>query len=188
MTTATKKAPKAKKPAAVKKEKETKAKKAEPTAAAEHETLEEARRIARTIRGLRHEEEGLKDELKEKQARIRTLTDEQNNLLLDENTGQQRLALHADDAPAKNGKAAKVEEPAESGLVAIVDGHTLTIMPTPDGLVATHAKDNTAEHVGVYDSVAIAQKDLLDAIGWHGNAPEWRPLSSPDPKPAKETS
>lgn len=184
MTTATKKAPKkpAKKAAVLDAPKDLK--KTKPTAAGEHETLVEAKRIAATIRGLRHEEEGLSGELKEVRARITTLTDEQSRVLLDDAAGQQRLPFSGADKPAKNGKRQEPPSRAEQpgGLETDVDGWRLRITTDPDGYVATKEKDGKAEQVGVFTVVQNAQNELLDGIGWHGSQPDWRPVPLTDAK------
>jgi hypothetical protein len=113
VTTATKKKPKVvrdlkKLPAALGLKKETVAKaEAKKPARSErsllqsdHDTLEAARAKARLIRGLRHEEDGLASELKEKRERIKSETDSLNAILLDIENGQSRLDLRIEKAGA----------------------------------------------------------------------------------------
>lgn len=130
----------------------------------EHDLVAEATQISLQLRNKRHEQEGLKFSLKECNAEIDTLADRLASLFLDISAGQGRL-------PLKN----EATQP-EGNVEADVDGWHLIVTKDGDDFVAVKSKDDVAEQVGVFTSLGGAQKELLDAIGWHGDAPEWAPI------------
>lgn len=181
MTTATK-SPKKSKPKEVrdlkklpaalgmKKEKATKAGKPTVALASDTEIRAELRVLATTIRGLRHREEALSGELKEVRARITTLLDQEQVLILDGDKGQTRLALEPPNTgtakPTHDAKAAATKAahaPVVNATSTLLNGKRIVITRTGDDFVGTVV--GTDFRSGVNRTFRGAAEETLQHLG-----------------------